>query len=115
MPRPSKTWTPIELTPEAAAAVGPGVAAYQRDLSDGHLTVLVSANDDGRWHMSISHRRDSKSGPVPGRNPTWTEIRDARYLFMPPELTVAMLLPPKEEYVNLHGTTFHLWEVKTSE
>ena len=26
-------------------------------------------------------------------------------------MTMAMVLPPKEEYVNLHNTTFHLWEV----
>jgi hypothetical protein len=24
---------------------------------------------------------------------------------------MAMLLPPKSEYVNAHATTFHLWEV----
>ena len=89
----------------------PDAKMWQKDLPDGHLTVMVTV-DDGLLHMSISHRRDSRSGPVPGRNPRWEEIRDARYLFCPDEMTMAMLLPPKAEYVNVHETTFHLWEVR---
>ena len=87
-----------------------GIECWQKDLPDGHLTVLLN-KEDGKLHLSISHRRDSKSGPVPGRNPRWEEIKDARYRFCPDEVTMAMLLPPKEEYVNFHPTTFHLWEL----
>lgn len=86
-----------------------GLEAWQKDLPDGHLTVLLSV-EDGMVHMSISHRRNSRSGPVPGRNPRWEEIKEARYRFCPPDVTMAMLLPPKDQYVNVHETTFHLWE-----
>lgn len=81
---------------------------YQRDVPDGHLSVIVSR--EAGWHLSISHRTNELR-PRPGRYPTWDEITDARYQFCPNEATMAMLLPPREEYVNLHETTFHLWEV----
>lgn len=55
-----------------------------------------------RWHLSIS-RTD--------RYPVWDEIKDARYALIPDECTMAMLLPPKGEYVNLHPNCFHLHEI----
>lgn len=94
----------------------PGTHVWQLDVVDGHLTVAVSAprNNVG-WHMSISHRRSVVSPftgkPVPGRIPTWEEIRDARYDLVPDDVTVAMLLPPSSEYVDIHPTTMHLHQV----
>jgi hypothetical protein len=57
----------------------------------------------GKWHMSISH---------PGRYPTWDEIKEARYRFVPNEVTMGMILPPREQYVNLHPNCFHLHEIE---
>jgi len=94
-------WTPMSPPP-----LGRG-KAYQRLVDDGLLTVFVTS-DDGAWHLSISHTIDGKAG----RYPTWDEIADARYRFTPPNATMAMLLPPPGEYVNLHATTFHLWELR---
>lgn len=54
------------------------------------------------WHLSVSHRR---------RYPTWDEIADARYLLIPDEVTMAMLLPPPGDYVNVNEHAFHLWEI----
>lgn len=101
--------------PAPLRAAYPDTVAWQCDLPDGHLSVLVGrepAGDDGGllWHLSISHRRSKPPFP-PGRYPRWDEIRDARYRFVPDEITMAMLLPPKAEYINVHETTFHLWEV----
>jgi hypothetical protein len=75
--------------------------------SDSHCTVLVGReplgpNGELRWHLSISHRL---------RYPTWDEIADARYRFIPDEVTVVMFLPPRREYVNLHPNCFHLHEI----
>lgn len=113
MTRP--TWHRVQ-PPAMMRAAYPGNRAWQRDVDDGHLSVFVGRepteydNGDRRplWHLSISHRRDDLT---PGRYPTWDEIRDARDQFIPDEVTVALLLPPKAEYVNVHRTTFHLWEV----
>lgn len=54
------------------------------------------------WHLSIS---------TPNRNPTWEEIKQARYDLCPHDVTMAMILPPTEEYVNIHNFCFHLWEI----
>jgi hypothetical protein len=80
---------------------------FQKNLTDGHLTVIAAKEPPG-WHLSISHRTPLL---VPGRYPVWDEIKEARYLFMPPDITMAQLLPPVDEFVNIHETTFHLWEV----
>lgn len=97
----------------AAGTGAPGLRCYQREVEDGHLSVMAGAETKGldspRWHLSISHRTNTHP-PQPGRYPTWDEIKDARYRFMPGNITVAMYLPPEDEYVNVHETTFHLWE-----
>lgn len=64
------------------------------------------AIEHGRWHLSIAH---------PKRLPTWEEVREARYHFLPDGVLMAMLLPPKEEYVNVHPFCFHLWEIQGEE
>ena len=71
-------------------------------FKEGDLVIMVSI-DDGMWHLSISHKY---------RYPTFDEIRDARYKYIPDEITMAMIYPPKAEYVNVCSTYFHLWEIK---
>lgn len=99
----------------------PFCKAFTREVNDGHLTVIVGrepAKQDGDylWHLSMSHRSstltDTNGNPLPGRIPLWEEIKEARYKFIANEVTVGILLPPKEEYVNVHPTTIHLWEVR---
>ena len=65
-----------------------------------HLRVLISM-DEGLWHLSISH---------PKRYPTWDEIYEARYRFIPEAVQMVMHLPPRQEYVNVHQNCFHLFE-----
>jgi hypothetical protein len=98
----------------AKATGAPGLRVYQRQVADGHLTALVGAEtagrDEPRWHLSISHRTNEHP-PKPGRYPTWDEIKDARYRFMPGGIYVAQILPPAAEWISVHDTTFHLWEI----
>jgi hypothetical protein len=54
------------------------------------------------WHLSISH---------PDRYPSWDEIADVRYALVPDDVTMALLLPPRGEYVNAHEYCFHLWQI----
>mgnify|MGYP001566944736 CR=1 FL=1 len=75
----------------------------------GSCRVLVSRDpviergiEITRWHLSISH---------PTRYPKWDEIKKARYKLLPADITVAMILPPPSEYVNLHRNCFHLHEI----
>lgn len=106
----ARNWKPVQV-PRPLAFHLPEVRCYQKDLVDGHLSVLVGPEPPG-WHMSISHRRGVQNRP--GRYPTWDEIREARELFCPADTTMAMLLPPLDEYINVHETTFHLWQVPNS-
>lgn len=87
----------------------PGSETWQRDVKDGHLTVMVGREPEVGWHLSISHRTNHNP-PRPGRNPKWGEIKDARYRFCPHDVAMCMILPPPDEYVNIHETCFHLWE-----
>jgi hypothetical protein len=93
-------WTRVK--PGVIANVLPDAKLYQAVAKDGMLSVFL-AKEGGEWHLSISH---------PSRYPTWNEIHDARYSLLPNNLTMAMLLPPMEEYVNIHNNTFHLWQIK---
>ncbi len=88
---------PIPLMPGLA----PGTKAYQM----GECFILVSHEPQG-WHLSISCRH---------RYPLWDEIRDARYELLPNNLTMAMLLPPKKQYVNVHPNCFHLYQINDPE
>lgn len=54
------------------------------------------------WHLSIS---------TPYRNPSWEEIKQARYDLVPHDVTMAMILPPVEQYVNIHNYCFHLYQI----
>lgn len=68
----------------------------------GECSVLYSL-DANRHHLSIAH---------PKRYPTWEEIKQARYVFLPDDCYMAIMFPPKKYWVNLHRNAFHLWEVK---
>lgn len=87
----------LPIPPALHAKLEPRARAYKF----GECLVITGVSEQG-WHMSISH---------PTRYPTWDEIRDARYALVPDEVTMAMLLPPRSEYVNVHENCFHLWQV----
>jgi len=87
-----------------------GAKVFHRRVADGTLFAIVAEEPEG-WHLSISfrnHRRELT------RYPHWDEIADARYKLLPDDITMAMLLPPPEEYVAVHDTTFHLHELRES-
>jgi len=93
-------FTEIQVPDLLKIGLEPGAKIYKA----GKLQVIVGQQpNDGRWHLSISH---------PGRYPTWDEIKEARYQLVPNNVTMAMLLPPKEQYVNVHANCFHLWEIR---
>jgi hypothetical protein len=73
-----------------------------RAFAWGYVRVIVGEEPVVGWHMSIS---------TPHRLPTWEEVREARYAFVPDEVTMAMLLPPRNEYMNIHEYCLHLYQV----
>jgi len=81
---------------------------YERRATDAAgLRVIVGREPLGpggamEWHLSMS---------AEGRYPTWDELAEARERFLPDPITFGMVLPPRDQYVNLHQTTFHLYEL----
>lgn len=72
-------------------------------LVNQHLRVIIALEGNPPLlHLSVSH---------PRRHPTWEEMRDIRYALLPDDKTFGILLPPKEQYVNLHEHCFHMHEV----
>lgn len=75
------------------------------ELGECRVIVAREPSPDGiAWHLSISH---------PSRYPTWDEIKTARYRLTPSDVTMAMILPPPDEYVNVEAqdNVFHLWQI----
>jgi hypothetical protein len=88
--------------PDSMGHLVNGSNSYLRCYVLGECTVIVT-KEFGRWHASISHRT---------RYPTWDEIAEARYRILPGDITAAMLLPPKSEYVNYNENCFQIVEVR---
>lgn len=86
--------------PRSVIAQMPDESHSFKGFKKGPLRVLISV-DHGRHHMSIS---------CADRNPTWEEIKEARYELLPLGKHFVMALPPPQHYVNQHPFTFHLWE-----
>lgn len=75
---------------------------YCRAFMWGYCRVFVGIEPTIGWHLSIS---------CANRYPTWDEIKAARYDLIPNDVTMAMMLPPKDDYVNLHKNCFHLHQI----
>jgi hypothetical protein len=86
--------------------IGGNINVLNKAYARGDCRIIVTRevyqNHALRWHLSIS---------CANRYPTWDEIHDARYALIPDNVTMAMILPPKAEYVNLHPNCFHLHEI----
>jgi hypothetical protein len=81
----------------AAGMIEPGA----RYFAFGGCSVILARGPAG-WHLSIAH---------PSRYPTWDEVAEARYRLVPDGATMAMILPPRAEYVDVHPNCFHLYEI----
>ena len=66
---------------------------------------IVVNNEDGLWHLSVSANHTLG----------YYELKEVRYMFMPNDMHVAQIFPPREEFVNLHENCFHLYELDINE
>ncbi len=87
----------VPISQEVAQLLEPGSRAFRM----GPCQIIVSKQRAG-WHLSVSR---------PDRLPTWEEVRDARYELVPDEATMALLLPPKSEYVNVYNFCLQMYEI----
>jgi len=102
--RPASLAEPVEVPPPSELAytngheLEPGCRAFRM----GQCYILVGRSPKAGWHLSIS---------TPSRLPSWEEVKEARYRLLPDNVTMAMLLPPTAQYVDLHPRCLHLWQV----
>lgn len=59
-------------------------------------------SEDGAWHLSVSANHTLG----------YYELKEIRYKFMPNDMQVAQIFPPREEFINLHENCFHLYELR---
>jgi hypothetical protein len=77
-------------------------------LAYGHihssLRVICSARveADGKRWMHVSASR-------PSRLPSWEDMRLVKDTFIGRERKAIQIMPPENEYVNLHQHVLHLW------
>lgn len=57
--------------------------------------------DGGLWHLSASTNHTIG----------YYELKELRYEFLPDQMYVAQIFPPRSEFVNLHENCFHLWQL----
>jgi hypothetical protein len=88
---------PLPIPAHVAAILEPGTRAYTMS----GCRILVSQQRAG-WHLSVS-RGD--------RLPSWEDVRDARYALIPDDAVMALLLPPRDEYVNVHEFCLQAYEI----
>lgn len=62
---------------------------------------LIIAIEDGKWHLSVSAKF-----PL-----GYQQLKDIRYRFLPNDIQIAQIFPPREEFVNVHECCWHLWEI----
>lgn len=66
---------------------------------------IVINNEDGLWHLSVAAKH-----PL-----GYFEIKEIRYKFMPNDMQVAQIFPPREQFVNVHHNCYHLFELNDNE
>lgn len=70
----------------------------------GDKVILIThEEEDGGWHLSVSTKN---------RIPTYEELKDIRYKFLPDRIHAVEIFPPREEFVNVHKYCRHLYEMK---
>ena len=69
----------------------------------GDKVIIIShESEDGGWHLSVSTKN---------RLPSYEEMKDIRYKFLPNRINAVEIFPPREKFVNIHKFCRHLWEM----
>jgi hypothetical protein len=85
-------------------ANNPDIKNAKRFMSPDGLSVLTSCDNTPKWgwlrHASVAR---------PDRYPSWDEITEIKERFLG-DKDCMMVIPKKEDYVNLHNNCFHVWQ-----
>lgn len=76
-------------------------------LSNSTLAHCIVSEGEGWEHVSV-HMDDQKVKGIQ-RTPTWSEMCKIKDIFWDDQDCIAQYHPPKEDYINNHKHTLHLW------
>ena len=65
--------------------------------------VAFAGIEGGRWHVSVSR---------PRRVPSGDDMGAVRERMAPDHVTMAFILPPRAQYVNVAERCLHLWQIE---
>jgi hypothetical protein len=68
----------------------------------GEVQCILVKEPNG-WHLSMSTK---------SRLPTYDEMKEIRYQYVPDDVYMAQIFPPKKEFVNVHPYTLHLYQIQ---
>ena len=68
----------------------------------GNCHIIIN-KEGGKHHMVISH---------PTRLPDWDEIYTARQTLIPYNITVATIIPARQEQKETNSKSVHLWQIE---
>ncbi len=84
----------------------PGAVAYKGQHG---IQVIESTDNTPKWgnlkHVSISKI---------DKYPSWDEILSVKLELFGDRKDAVMIIPKRENYVNIHNNCFHLWEAPES-
>lgn len=69
----------------------------------GRQLLAIREIEEGRWHLSVSHR---------DRIPTWGELGVARDALLPADAWMMVPHPPRAYWMNLNPKVLHLHEFR---
>lgn len=84
--------------------------AFRIRISNVACFFIVASDGEGWEHVSV-HVSDCGSN----RTPTWDEMCKIKFLFWDESDCIIQYHPSKEEYVNNHKHTLHLWKPITEQ
>lgn len=75
---------------------------YETGIYNYQGMKVVVAVEDGMWHLSVSAKF-----PL-----GYQQLKKLRYMFLPNNVCIAQIFPPREEFVNVFENCWHLWQIR---
>jgi hypothetical protein len=79
--------------------------AFEIPLSNRTTAFVIASDGEGWEHVSVHIVSEGEE-----RTPTWAEMCKIKDIFWEETETVLQYHPAKEQYVNNHKHTLHLWK-----
>lgn len=68
---------------------------------------VIATLDHAQPHGKLLH----VSLAYPNRLPDWETVRMVKEAFFPEDIDACMILPRKDDYINLHEYCLHIWQL----